>query len=90
MTQAPKTPNAPDSSEAPDSPTAPDSGHAAPASAATQAHTSPPPAPGQHGISPAMLRRGIQAAFAVFLTWVGYNFGSSGFSVGNPCQELAG
>ncbi len=30
--------------------------------------------PGQHSITPTLLRRGIQAGFAVFLTWVGYNF----------------
>ena len=30
--------------------------------------------PGQRSISPTLLRRGIQTGFAVFLTWVGYNF----------------
>ncbi|NCB23645.1 MAG: 4Fe-4S binding protein, partial [Deltaproteobacteria bacterium] len=74
MTQLSNIPNASHS------PAASESSHAT--SADTPAHGSPATAPnhmaghtaGQRSISPPLLRRGIQAGFAVFLTWVGYNF----------------
>ena len=76
----------PNIADAPASPAAAECGHTAhapthtsPATAAghNSGHTSshmPSHTPGQIGISPTLLRRGIQAAFAVFLTWVAYNF----------------
>ena len=71
----PPTPHIPDSCN---TPATSESAHSIPTNATTQAHTSPAPAPaptpGQYSITPTLLRRGIQGAFAVFLTWVGYNF----------------
>ena len=80
----------PDMQRDPNAPAASECGHTAPAPTHTSpaptaghnsGHTSPHipghtpnHTPGQHGISPTLLRRGIQAAFAVFLTWVAYNF----------------
>ena len=58
----------------PESPSVPDSHSTAPASTNTPAHHAPSSAHRQRRITPTLLRRGIQGAFAVFLAWVGYNF----------------
>lgn len=86
MNQYPDIPDAPHSPAASEnSHTTPAAtpAHASPATAPghtpghtsghTPVHTSGNTA-GQRSIIPSLLRRGIQAAFAVFLTWVGYNF----------------
>ena len=66
-------------SQSPNTAEAPAPTHTSPATAAghNSGHTSshmPSHTLGQTGISPTRLRRSIQAAFAVFLTWVAYNF----------------
>ena len=82
MTQLSNIPNAslsPAASESSHTTSADTPAHGSPATAPnhTIGHTASQVSahtPGQRSISPTLLRRGIQAAFAVFLTWVGYNF----------------
>lgn len=82
MTQLSNIPNAslsPAASESSHTTSADTPAHGSPATAPnhTIGHTASQVSahtPGQRSISPTLLRRGIQTGFAVFLTWVGYNF----------------